>query len=135
MPTSFKRQILVKVYTRTPASDLIFCDACGGLNAMGRVAVNIECTVCDGTGYLNYYTIQDVPAYYIPGGIKRWDVQRGGVVYAGEAGLKVSDVYEDTLRDAEFIEFNGIKWQFSTVSDPGDSFGQRRLLLALNRKE
>lgn len=135
MPVSFKQRIFVTAYTKTPADELILCSDCGGLNALGRVAVQIDCTTCNMTGYENYYTAATIPAYYIPGGIKRWDVQRGGVVYNGEAAIKVDAVYEDSINSAEYLELDGIRWQFTSVSDPGKAFGQRRLLLALNRKE
>lgn len=135
MPVSFKRPIRISVYKKTDSDDLVFCSVCGGINALGRVAVKVDCTNCEGTGYENYYTIQDMPAYYIPGGIKQWDILRGGVVYQGQAGVKVDAIYESVLNGAEFIEFEGIKWQFTSVSDPGRSMGQRRLLLALSRKE
>lgn len=135
MPVSFKRSISVKVYKKTPSDQLVFCSVCGGINALGRVAVKVDCTACDGTGYENFYTIGTMGAYYIPGGIKRWDVARGGVVYEGQAGLKVDAAYEEAINGAEFLEFGGIKWQFASISDPGLTFGQRRLLLALTRKQ
>jgi len=135
MPVSFKRPINVEVYSRTPADQLVFCDECGGLNALGRVAVKIDCDACDTTGYENFWTIRTIVGYYIPGGIKRWDIQRGGVVYQGEAGLKVDAVLEDLLADADHLQFDGIKWQFTSISDPGQALGQRRLLLALSRKD
>ena len=135
MTTSFKRPILISLYSKTPSSDLIFCSECGGINALGRVAVKVDCTTCDKTGYSNYYTVVQIPAYYIPGGIKKWDAQRGGVVYQGESAIKVDkDKYEDLLNNSEFIEFNNIKWNFSSVANPGQAFGQERLVLSLSRK-
>lgn len=135
MPVSFKPPITVQVYSRTPADQLVFCEECGGLNALGRVAVKIDCAACDTTGYENFFTIREIPGYYIPGGIKRWDIQRGGIVYEGQSGLKVSADYEDLLADATHLAFNGIQWHFNSISDPGQPLGQRRLLLSLVRKE
>lgn len=135
MAVSFKRPIRVEVYTKTPSDDLVFCTVCGGINALGRVAKKIDCENCDGTGYENFFTIGTVTAYYIPGGIKQYDPVRGGVIYQGNAGLKVDAIYESVINGAEFIKFEGIKWQFTSISDPGRTMGQRRLLLALSRKE
>ena len=135
MPTSFKRSILISLYSKTPTAQLIFCDECGGLNAMGRVAVKVDCTACDTTGYSNYWTIKQISAYYIPGEMKRWDSQRGGYVSLGEVGLKVNSSYSALINEASFLEFNGIKWNFASISDPGHAFGQERLILALSRKE
>lgn len=134
MPTSFKRPITVSLKVKTPENQLEFCSECGGLNAMGRVAVKIDCTACDTTGYSNYYTTYHIPAYYIPGGVKRWDAVRGGVVYQGESAIKLDSSYKSLLNSTEYIEFNNVKWNFSSISDPGASFGQERSVLALTRK-
>lgn len=101
---------------------------------MGRVAVKIDCSTCDQTGYDNYYTQHLIPAYYRPGAVKEWDANRGGTVFLGECGIKVDAVFEDILSRTMFLEVNGIRWNFTRLSDPGLSYGQRRIRMALSRK-
>lgn len=101
---------------------------------MGNVAIKVDCTACGQTGYSNYYTRQTMPAYYIPGAIKRWRIQRGGMDFPGESAIKVDAIYADVLEAAQYIEFNGKQWQFTMIRDPGAAMGQERIIIALNRK-
>src|SRR5574338_155847 len=134
MPVSFKQPISIKAFKKTPQEDLVLCDECGGFNALGRVAVKIECATCGGTGYDNYYTEMVIPGYYRPGAVKRWDQQSGGVVFLGECSVKVDAKYGAAIASAQFLEVNGQRWNFARIADPGTTLGQPRLLLALNRK-
>lgn len=134
MPTSFKTPKPITIVKKTPTDDLVLCDECGGLNAMASTAVKIDCPVCGTTGYSNYYQRIGATAYYRPGAIKRWDAQAGAVSYVGECSIKLDAKYKRILSQSEYVEFDGLKWRFSVQREPGEGFGQHRLVLALTRK-
>lgn len=107
---------------------------CGGLNAMASTAVKIDCTGCGTTGYSNFYSSIPTQASYRPGAVKRWDAVAGHVDYSGECSIKLSTQYREALATAEYIEMDGIKWRFTVLREPGEAFGQARLVLSLARK-
>ena len=135
MPISFKSPITVTAFQKTPTENLVFCSVCGGINALGNVAVKIDCTACDTTGYSNFYTEITLPAYYTPGGIRRWNAESGAVSYSGECTIKLDARYKDFLDDTVFIEFGGIRWQFNIMEDPGSAMAQGRLILVMSRRK
>lgn len=134
MPVSFKVPKDIAIVKRTPSGELVLCDECGGLNAMASTAVKVDCTGCGTTGYSNFYKRINAKASYRPGAVKRWDSVAGQLDYLGECSIKLDSRYERTLAAAEHIEMDGIKWRFTILRKPGESFGQARLVLSLARK-
>jgi hypothetical protein len=134
MPISFKTPKPITIVKRTPQDDLVLCDVCGGLNAMASTAIKVDCTGCGTTGYSNFYTRISAMATYRPGAVKRWDAVAGSVSYTGECSIKLDARYKQILAASEHLEFDGIKWRFSVLREPGEGFGQHRLVLALTRK-
>lgn len=102
---------------------------------MGNVAVKVDCTECDGTGYENYFTIVNLPAYYRPGPVKRWNAIAGRLDYLGDCSIKVDVTYNDVISQSHHLEFNGAQWSFNFLRDPGAAMGQPRLAFALTRKD
>lgn len=135
MPTSFKRPKTIIAYERTPEAELVFCSVCGGLNALGNVAVNIECDHCGGTGYDNKWTPIYMTSYYQPGAVKRWNPVAGGITYLGQCSVKVDARWRGILNNCDFVEMDGVQWNFLFNEDPGEAMGQSRLILALTRKD
>ena len=101
---------------------------------MASTAVKVNCEGCGKTGYSNFYTNIIANASYRPGAIKRWDAQAGQVDYSGECSIKLDSRYKEFLNTAEHIEMDGIKWNFHVLREPGEAFGQPRLVIALTRK-
>jgi hypothetical protein len=130
----FKQTKPIKLITRTPPEDLVYCDVCGGINAMASTAVKIDCTACGTTGYQNLWSSIDAAASYRPGAIKRWNQVAGAVDYIGECSIKLDIRYKDFLPQIEWIEMGGTKYAFTFLRDPGEAFGQPRMVLALSRK-
>jgi hypothetical protein len=102
---------------------------------MASTAVKIDCTTCDTTGYENYWRTTYIPAYYSPGQLRRWDRNTGTVVYDGDSLIKIDQAYETLMSIATHVEFNGAKWSFRMLRDPGLAMGQRRLIYSLTRKD
>ena len=134
MPVSFKQLRPITIVKRTPTASLVLCDVCGGLNAMASTAVKIDCEGCDKTGYSNFYSRINAMASYRPGAVKRWDSVAGQLDYSGECSIKLDTRYKQLLASAEYIEMDGIKWRFTVLREPGEAFGQARLVLSLSRK-
>lgn len=134
MPVSFKPPKTIYIVVKTPTDDLEFCDTCGGINAMASTAVKIDCTECGTTGYSNYWTRIAVNASYRPGGEKRWDADSGTMSYFGECSIKLPATMEAALSDASHIEMDGKSWSFNVMRNPGEGFGQKRLVISLSRK-
>lgn len=133
MPVSFKRPKKITIVKRTPEDDLELCDDCGGINAMASTAVKVDCSACDSTGYSNFYMRYNRTAYYRPGSFKRWDAQAGGLTYVGDCSIKVDSSHADEINGASFIEMDGVAWKPSVIREPGEGFGQSRLVIALTR--
>lgn len=110
------------------------CDVCGGLNALGNVSVKVDCTACSQTGYQNFFTTVTVPAYYRPGVVKRWNIQRGGYDLVGDMTIKVDAQWASLLERSTHLDFKGVAWHFTQLRDPGAAMGQERIVLALYRK-
>lgn len=134
MPVSFKNMKSITIVKKTPTGELVLCDECGGLNAMASTAVKIDCPVCGTTGYSNFYKRIDAKASYRPGAVKRWDSIAGQLDFLGECSIKLDSRYKRLLATAEHIEMDGIAWRFNVLREPGESFGQARLVLSLTRK-
>lgn len=134
MPVSFKNQKPITILKRTPQADLVLCEVCGGLNAMASTAVKINCDGCGTTGYSNFYRTINAMASYRPGAVKRWDHVAGQLDYLGECSIKLDSRYKQLLATAEHIEMDGIEWRFNVLREPGEAFGQPRLVLSLTRK-
>lgn len=134
MPISFKPAITATFYKLTPASELVPCTVCGGINAMGRVSKKVDCTACSQTGYSNYYTAISLPVHYSPRTYTRWNSSEGGLVQFGEATIKLAAQFQDVVDDAKYVHVKQADWNFSTVHGPGGAFGQERIILALTRK-
>ena len=134
MPVTFKRSKLINIVIRTPDEDLVFCDVCGGVNAMASTAVKINCEGCGTTGYSNYWTTVPVSGSYRPGGERRWNATAGAIEYFGECAIKLPARYESLLTDASHIEMDGVNWKFNVLRSPGEGFGQKRLVVSLARK-
>lgn len=134
MPVSFKKLRPITIVKRTATSDLELCDVCGGLNAMASTAVKIDCSGCDSTGYSNFYQRVEASASYRPGSVKRWDSVAGQLDYLGECSIKLDSRYRRLLGVADHIEMDGVAWRFTVLREPGESFGQPRLVLSLSRK-
>ena len=134
MPTSFKRRKDITIVKKTPTSQLEFCDTCGGINAMASTAVKVDCPECGTTGYKNFWTRIGAKAYYRPGAVKRWDAVAGALSYLGECSIKLDARYKNLLASASHIEFDDAEWRFNVLREPGEGFGQHRLVLALTRK-
>jgi hypothetical protein len=124
----------INIVRKTPTGALVLCDVCGGLNAMASTAVKIDCTGCGTTGYSNFYNTIPASASYRPGAVKRWDSYAGQLDYSGECSIKLDLRYKRLLEAAEFIEMDGVEWKFNVLREPGESFGQARLVLSLTRK-
>lgn len=131
----FKQLIPANLVVKTPEDELIPCSECGGINAMASVAAKIDCSTCGTTGWENPYQRLSIGVSYRPGAVKRWDQVAGAVSYIGECSVKLDANYLDILSVAKWIELNGAKWNFTIMRDPGRSFGQHRIVLALSRKE
>lgn len=112
----------------------MYCSECGGINALGRVAVKIDCTTCDTTGYENYWTTYSIYGIYRPSAPRRWDAVAGQVVYKGDASIKISEADKPLLDRATHLEFNGVQWDFSMERDAGTALGQTRYIYNVTRK-
>lgn len=134
MPVSFKNLKTITIAKRTSTADLQLCDVCGGLNAMASTAVKINCEGCGTTGYSNFYMKIPANASYRPGAVKRWDQVAGQLDYLGECSIKLDIRYAKLLATAEYIEMDDITWKFTVLRQPGEAFGQARLVLSLSRK-
>jgi hypothetical protein len=102
---------------------------------MGNVAVKVDCEYCDSTGFSNKWTQIQIPAYYQPGAVQRWNPVAGGVTFLGSCAVKVNELYRDTINGSDFIEMNGVQWNYLFTEDPGAALGQERLIIALTRKD
>lgn len=131
----FKSLIPADLVWATPEDELIPCSECGGINAMASVAAKIDCSTCDTTGWENAYTRFPVRVSYRPGAVKRWDQVAGQMTYVGECSIKLDYSYNDLIAETKWIEMNGAQWNFTLLRDPGQSFGQHRIILALSRKD
>lgn len=134
MPISFKPAITATFHKLTPTEDLVPCAVCGGPNLMGKVARNVSCTHCGGTGYDNYYSEISLPAYYTPRALTRWTGTEAGVVKFGDAQIKLDARYSDIVYDAKYVTVNGLDWNLQRVRDPGVALGQARVILALSKR-
>lgn len=131
---SFKSAIMAIFTLKTPTADLIPCTDCGGPNKMGKVSTKVDCTTCDQTGYENFWTQYVIPVYYSSRAYTRWNAVAGGLVQLGEATIKVDARHREIVNDAKFVHVRGADWLFQRVHEPGQTFGQERLILALSRK-
>lgn len=134
MPVSFKPNKDITIATKTPEEDLVYCPVCGGLQAMSKTALDINCPACGGTGYANLWTFVDAVATYRPGARTRWNYVAGAVDYFGECSIKLDYRYKPVLDQASHIVMDGTEWKFSVLRDPGEAMGQQRLVVALSRK-
>lgn len=134
MPVSFKNLKPITIVKKTPTSALVLCDVCGGLNAMASTAVKIDCEGCGTTGYSNFFTRIDALASYRPGAVKRWDSYAGQLDYSGECSIKLDSRYKRLLATADHIEMDETEWKFTVLREPGEAFGNARLVLSLSRK-
>jgi hypothetical protein len=134
MPVSFKNLKPITIVKKTPTAALVLCDVCGGLNAMASTAVKINCEGCGTTGYSNFWTRIAALASYRPGAVKRWDSYAGQLDYSGECSIKLDSRYKRLLATAEYIEMDEVEWKFTVLREPGESFGNARLVLSLARK-
>jgi len=134
MPISFKPPITATFYKKTPTDELVPCAVCGGPNAMGRVSINVGCTACSQTGYQNYWSAINLPAYYTPRAFTRWTGTDGGLVKFGDAQIKVSSRYSDVVYGSEYVNLMGEDWNFQRAHIPGQAFGQERIVLAISRR-
>lgn len=134
MPISFKPSLPAIFYKKTPQADLLPCEVCGGPNLMGKVAQDLQCPACDGTGYSNYFTTLQLAAHYTPRAYTRFNSSEGGLVSYGEAQIKVSAVHLDHVEASKYVHVKGTDWNFQRMHIPGQSFGQERIILALTRR-
>ena len=121
--------------TLTPEADLIPCSECGGINTRASVAAKIDCSTCDTTGYENKYTLIPANVSYRSGAIKQWDQVAGSVAYVGECSIKLPYRYHEFLKSTKWIELRDTKWNFTVMREPGEALGQKRIVMALSRKE
>jgi hypothetical protein len=133
MVTSFKPTIQIKLITRTPEDDLIYCTECGGIQAMSQTAIKINCDNCGGTGYENLYTEVPVLATYRPGAVRRYGYESGALVTLGDCSIKLDYKYKELLDISKHIEMDGVNWKFTYVAERGAAMGQPRIVLALSR--
>ena len=101
---------------------------------MGRVSINVGCTACSQTGYQNYWSAINLPAYYTPRAFTRWTGTDGGLVKFGDAQIKVSSRYSDVVYGSEYVNLMGEDWNFQRAHIPGQAFGQERIVLAISRR-
>jgi hypothetical protein len=102
---------------------------------MGNVAVKVDCTECGGTGYDNLWTEVTLPAYYTPGPVKRWNPVAGGVTYFGNCLIKLNAQYRAAFDNCDYVEMDGVQYDFVFMENPGEGMGQKRLVIALSRKD
>lgn len=134
MPTSFKTKKQIKIISQTPPEERVLCTECGGLQAMSQTSIRLDCPVCNGTGYENFFKTVIGMATVRPGAITRWNSVQGKLDFLGEVGIKLDYRYKDILDTASWIELDDIQWKFSFLSTPGEAMGQKRIRLALSRK-
>lgn len=101
---------------------------------MGKVALKVDCTACSQTGYSNFYTGINLPVFYTPRGFTRWNTTEGGLARFGDAQIKLDARFEDIVDVAKYVHVRGADWDFQRVHNPGQAFGQDRLVLALSRR-
>lgn len=130
MPKSFKRPIDVQLVMVTTSGSLI--ESASGVNIAGSVGRNIEQD--DGTGYTNYTTSYNIPAYFSPRTLKRWDRKAGGYELLGEASLKVDPIYLDLILSGSHLRFHGTDWDYRQMEELGVGAGNDRIVLSLMRK-
>lgn len=133
-PISFKPATQATFYKLTPTADLVPCAVCGGPNLMGKVALKVDCTACGQTGYSNFYTAINLPVHYTPRAYTRWNATEGGLARFGDAQIKLDSRFEDVVDAAKYVHVKGADWNFQRVHNPGQVFGQERLVLAISRK-
>lgn len=134
MPVSFKRPEDATFFKKTPTAELVPCPVCGGVNVMGKVAKKVDCTACSQTGYANYFLAVEVPVFYSSRAFTRWNATEGGLVKFGEAQIKLDSRYDDVVASTKYISLHGAEWNFQRVHEPGHTFGQDRIILALSRR-
>jgi len=101
---------------------------------MGKIAQSIDCTDCDRTGYSNFYTLITVQVFYTPRAYVRYSATEGGLARFGEGQIKLDDRYLDIVDASRYVTVEGADWNFQRMHIPGQSFGQKRIILALTRR-
>lgn len=131
MATGFRRPIQVTFHVPTPSGSLI--ETSGGHNAAGNVAISV--LEGDGTGYTNYWTDYTVPAQFIPGIAKRYDLQSNGFRFLGECSIKVDTQYTGIINSGSHLTIGDVEWDYSRLAERGAGFANDRLILVLNRRK
>ena len=136
MPVSFKPSIPVIAFVKTAQADLIECTTPGcGYNPAGKVAINVNDPVCQGTGFLNFWTEIPIVGFFSPKEIKRWNHVEGGFTFLGECGVKFDPMYASIVDRASFLRLKGVDWNFRSLSERGSALGNDRRAYALTRKD
>lgn len=136
MPVSFKPPVDVIAFLRTPEADLIECDTPGcGYNPQGQVAINPHDPVCSGTGFKNFYTQIPIEGYLLdPREVRVWNQVEGGYTFLGQVGIKFEPKYAAIVDSAAFLRYNGVDFNFLSLSERGTGIGNDRQAYALTRK-